>query len=188
MEPYVPLTALWLPILLSAVFVFVASSIMHMVLPYHKSDYQKLPDEDKVRDVLRSVSVQRGLYMFPHCSHEQMKSPETAAKFKQGPVGTLTILPSAPPNMGKYLGLWFAFCLVVGVFAAYLAGRTLAPGTHYLQVFRVAGTAAFLAYGVGNLANGIWKGLPWSVVIKEVIDGLVFALLTGGTFGWRWPH
>jgi len=32
----VPLTSLWAPILLSAVIVFVASSIMHMVLPFHR--------------------------------------------------------------------------------------------------------------------------------------------------------
>src|SRR6266851_8791731 len=43
----VSLSALWLPIVLSAVIVFVASSIMYMLLPYHRSDYRKLPEEDK---------------------------------------------------------------------------------------------------------------------------------------------
>ena len=165
----VPLTALWLPIVLSAVIVFVASSIMHMVLPYHKSDYHPLPNEDNARAALRGLRP--GLYMMPFCSHEKMKSPEIQAKFQEGPVGHLTILPSGPPNM-----------------PAYLAGRTLAPGTHYLQVFRVAGTAAFMAYGLGNLSYAIWKGMPIGVVMKEVFDGLVFGLLTGGTFGWLWPR
>jgi hypothetical protein len=50
------------------------------------------------------------------------------------------------------------------------------------------GTAAFLAYGLANLSNSIWKGQTWSMTIKEVIDGLVFALLTAGTFGWLWPR
>ena len=35
----VGLAALWLPILLSAVIVFVASSLIHMVSGWHKSDY-----------------------------------------------------------------------------------------------------------------------------------------------------
>lgn len=182
---YVGLGVLWLPIVLSAVIVFVASSIMHMVLPYHKSDYKKLPDEDAAAAALRGVPP--GQYIIPFCTHDRMRSPEVVEKFKTGPVGTVLLRAPGPINMGKFLGLWFAFCLVVGVFAAYLSGRTLAPGTDYLQVFRVAGATSFMAYGVGNLANGIWKGEPWGVVAKEVIDGLVYAGLTGGTFGWLWP-
>jgi hypothetical protein len=109
-------------------------------------------------------------------------------KYKQGPVGLMTVVPNGPPAMPKFLGLWFAYCLIVGFFVAYLTGHTVAPGAHYLAVFRVVGTAAFLAYGLGNLSNGIWKGQPWSIVIKEVIDGLVYASLTAGTFGWLWPR
>jgi hypothetical protein len=184
----VPLTALWLPILLSAVIVFVASSIMHMVLPYHRSDYKPLPDEDRVLAALRAAGLQRGLYHFPFCTHKDMKSPAMTEKYKQGPVGLMTVIPNGPPAMPKFLGLWFAYCLIVGFFVAYLTGHTVAPGAHYLAVFRVVGTAAFLAYGLGNLSNGIWKGQPWSMVIKEVIDGLVYASLTAGTFGWLWPR
>jgi hypothetical protein len=184
----VPISALWLPILLSAVIVFVASSIMHMLLPYHKSDYQQLPEEDKLLSTLRSANLKRGLYVFPFCSHKEMKSPAVQEKYKQGPVGMMTILPSGPPNMPKYLIQWFVYCLVVSFFVAYLTGHTVAPNTHYLAVFRVAGTAAFLAYGLGCLSNGIWKGQPWSNTMKEVIDGLIYGLLTAGTFGWLWPH
>jgi hypothetical protein len=184
----VPLSALWLPILLSAVIVFVASSIMHMLLPYHKSDYQQLPDEDKLLATLRAANLKRGLYVFPFCNHKEMKSPAVQEKYKQGPVGMLTIIPSGPPNMPNYLVKWFLYCVVIGFFVAYLTGHTVAPNTHYLAVFRVAGTAAFLAYGLGCLSNGIWKGQPWNITIKEVIDGLVYALLTAGTFGWLWPH
>lgn len=184
----VPLTALWLPILLAAIIVFVASSIMHMLLPYHRSDYNKLPDEDKVCAAIRNAGVKRGLYMFPHCTHQNMKSPETIEKFKQGPVGMMTIFPSGPPAMPKFMGLWFVYCLIIGFFVAYLTGRTLPPGARYLAVHRVAGCTAFMAYGLGHLSNGIWKGQPWSVTIKEVIDGLIYGLLTGGTFGWLWPR
>jgi hypothetical protein len=184
----VPIAALWLPILLAAVIVFVASSIMHMVLPYHRSDYKQLPEEDKILAAMRTAGVKRGLYMFPHCTHKDMKSPETMGKFKQGPVGMLTLFPGGPPAMPKFLGMWFVYCLIIGVFAAYLTGRTLHPGASYLAVHRVAGCAAFMAYGLGNLANGIWKGQPWRVVLKEVIDGLIYGSLTGSTFGWLWPR
>jgi hypothetical protein len=99
----------------------------------------------------------------------------------------MIVFPSGPPNMPKYLATWFVYCVVVGIFTAYLTGRTTSSGTVYLGVFRVAGTVAFMAYGVGQLVNGIWRGMPWSTVIKEVFDGLVYSLLTAGTFGWLWP-
>jgi hypothetical protein len=182
------LAALWLPILLSAVFVFVASSIMHMVLPYHRNDYRQIPDEDKVLAALRGAGLTRGLYVFPFCTHKDMKSPALVEKQKQGPVGFMTIMPSGPPAMPKFLIPWFGYCLVIDFFVAYLTFHAVAPGANYRVVFRIAGTAAFLAYGVGQLSNGIWKGQTWSVTFKEVVDGLVYALLTAGTFGWLWPR
>lgn len=182
------LMALWLPIIVAAVVVFVASSIMHMVLPYHKGDYKQLPEEDKVLAMLRAGGLKPGQYIFPHGTHQNMKTVEMQEKFKQGPVGIMFVRPSGAVAMGKFLGMWFAFCVVIGVFVAYLTGHTVAPGESYLKVFRVAGTAGFLAYGLGNLSNGIWKGQPWSVTIKEVIDGLIYGSLTAGVFGWLWPR
>ncbi len=182
------LAALWLPILLSAVFVFIASSVMHMLLPYHRSDYSQLPDEDKVLSALRTVPLKRGLYVFPYCTHQNMKSPAIVEKYNQGPVGFLNILPSGPPAMPKFLIQWFLYCLLIGFFVAYLAAHTIATGANYLVVFRVVGTAAFLPYGVGQVSNGIWKGQKWSAAAKEIADGLVYALLTAGTFGWLWPR
>src|SRR5262245_63134718 len=135
MTEFVPVHALWLPILLSAVIVFVASSIIHMALPIHKSDYRKLPDEDKVLDALRSAGVTPGRwYIFPFCTHKEMKSPEVLEKFKRGPVGSLTIRPSGAPAMGKFLGQWFLYCIVVSILVAYLTGRTRVAGTPYLEV------------------------------------------------------
>jgi len=184
----VPLTALLLPILLAAIIVFVASSLIHMLLKYHQSDYKQLPEEDKVLAALRPAGLQKGLYVFPFTTHKDMKTPAIQEKYKQGPVGFMTIYPSAPPAMGKFMGLWFAYCLLIGIFVAYLTGRTVAPGTHYPAVFRVAGSVAFMSYGLGPLVNGIWKGQPWSMVFKESFDGLIYALLTAGTFGWLWPR
>lgn len=185
----VPITALWLPILLSAVIVFVASSILHMVLPYHKSDYRKLPEEDRVVDALRAAGVTPGpAYHFPHTTHKEMKSPEVVEKFKRGPIGLLTVIPSGAPAMGKYLGLWFVYCVMIGFLVAYMTGRTRLPGAQYLEVFRVAGTTAFIAYGLGQIQDSIWKGQTWGVTAKHVFDGLLYALLTAGTFGWLWPR
>ena len=182
----VSLTALLLPILLSAVIVFVASSVIHMVLKYHASDYRQLPEEDRLLGAMRPAGLTPGLYHFPFCTHKDMNTPAMQEKYKQGPVGFMTVYPSGPVAMPKFLGMWFAYCLLVGFFVAYLTGRTVMPG--YLGVFRVAGTAAFLAFGLGPLVNGIWKGQPWSMVLKEAFDGLVYSLLTAGTFGWLWPR
>jgi hypothetical protein len=185
----VPITALWLPILLSAVIVFVASSILHMVLPFHKSDYRKLPEEDRVLDALRATGVTPGrTYHFPYTTHKEMKSPEAMEKLKRGPIGLLTVIPSGPPAMGKYLGLWFVYCVVVSIFVACLTGRTQAPGAQYMEVFRVAGATAFLAYGFAQVQDSIWKGQTWGVTAKHAFDGLIYALLTAGTFGWLWPR
>ncbi len=182
----VALSALWLAILLSAVIVFVASSIMHMLLPYHRSDYHQLPEEDKVRAALRGLP--QGLYIFPFTNHKDMKSPAMVEKYKEGPVGMMSVAPNGPPAMPRFLGQWFAYCLLISFFTAYLTGHTVPSGVNYLAVFRVAGTAAFMAYGFGSISNAIWKGQPWAMTIKEVFDGLVYGLLTAGTFGWLWPR
>lgn len=182
------LAALWLPIILSAVIIFVASSIVHMALPYHRSDYGKLPDEDKVRDAFRSTDLQRGLYIFPYSTHKEMNSPAVIEKYNQGPVGMMIVFPTGRPFLPKFLIQWFVYCLLIAFFVAYLAAHTIAQGTDYLAVFRVVGTAGFLAFSLGPLANVIWKGYPTSFVLKEVVDGLIYALLMAGTFGWLWPR
>lgn len=185
----VPIHALWLPILLSAVIVFIASSIIHMALPIHKSDYRKLPDEEKALDTLRATGVTPGReYRFPFCTPKEMKTPEGIEKMKHGPVGLLVIMPNGAMNMGKFLGQWFVYCVVVSIFSAYLTGRTRPPGTEYLEVFRVAGTTAFLGYSLAQAQNSIWRGVTWGVTLKHMLDGLIFGLLTAGTFGWLWPR
>ena len=177
--------SLWLPIVLSAVIVFIASSIIHMVLGVHNSDYKKLPGEDEIAAAMREQGVAPGYYSLPHAADmKEMGTPEHTEKLQQGPVGLVTVMPSGPPVMAKFLGQWFAFCLVIGVFAAYMVSRTLGAGADYLAVFRVAGTTAFLGYSAAEPIASIWKGQPWSVTMKHVFDGLIYALLTGGVFGW----
>ena len=185
----VPVMSLWLPIVLSAVVVFVASSIIHMVLPYHRGDYKKLPDEDGVLSALRKFAVRPGDYLFPKPDGPKaMKDPAFLEKWSKGPVGMMTIMKSAEkPSMGKPLGFWFLYCVVVGIFAAYIAGRALQPGAPYFSVVRFAGATAFVSYALGLWQNTIWYGRAWTTTLKSNIDGLIYALLTGGVFGWLWP-
>ncbi|MBI2214491.1 MAG: hypothetical protein HYU52_12665 [Acidobacteria bacterium] len=185
----VTLASLWLPILLSGVAVFIVSSIIHMALPIHKSDYAKMPDEDKVLDAMRAAGVGQGAYMFPHCgSHKELDSPETKAKMAQGPIGIMFVMPKGGPGMGKCLALWFVYSLFISFMSAYLASAFLESGTHYLAVFRHVGTTAFMAYGIGQISDSIWKAQPWSSTIKNVLDGLLYGLVTAGVFGWLWPR
>ena len=183
------LAALWLPILLSSVFVFLASWIIHMLPLWHKNDYPKMPNEERVMDALRPLAIPPGEYMVPRCSsHKEMKSPEFIEKLKKGPVMMLSVWPNEPPSMGKSLVLWFLYVVVVGIFAAYVAGRALPIGAAYLHVFRFAGVAAFLGYSVALWQTSIWYRRPWSITAKMTFDGLIYALLTAGTFGWLWPR
>jgi len=185
----VAIASLWVPILLSAVLVFVVSSLVHMVFQYHKPDYRAFPDEDKVTDAMRGQSLTPGKYVFPHCPDmKAMASPDMIAKYVRGPVGYAMIIPSGAPAMGKLLGLWFGYCVLVGLFVAYVAGHTVAPGAHYLAVFRVTGTVAFMAYGLSQIEALIWKGEPLGSVWKYAFDGLLYSLVTAGAFGWLWPR
>ena len=184
----VPVMSLWLPIVVAAAIVFVASSIIHMVLPYHKGDVKTLPKQDEIMDALRPFNIVPGDYVLPHChSMKEMNAAEFQAKLKKGPVAIMTVMPSGPMSMGSSLTQWFVYCLVVGVFAAYIAGRALEPGAHYLEAFRFAGATAFVGYGLALPQSSIWWHKSWGTTIKSMFDALVYGLLTGGTFGWLWP-
>jgi hypothetical protein len=184
----VPLMSLWMPILLSAVIVFVVSSVIHMVLPYHKGDLKKLPNEAETMAALRKFNIPPGDYMMPApSSSKDMGSPEFLEKRNAGPVALMTVLPSGPVSMGGSLAKWFVYLVVVGIFAAYVAGRALGPGADSLSVFRFAGVTAFAAYGLALWQGTIWYGRSWTTTLKSTFDALVYALFTAGTFGWLWP-
>ena len=184
----VTVLSLWLPIVVAAVLVFVASSVIHMFLGYHAGDYTPLPGEESVGAAIRAANVPPGDYAMPYAgSMKAMGSPEFMEKMNAGPVATLTVRRSGPANMGRQLGLWFLFIVVVTIFAAYLASRAVGPGAAYGEVFRFAGTTAFAAYALGTWSESIWYGRKWSTTLKNTLDGLIYALLTGGVFGWMWP-
>lgn len=184
----VPITSLWLPILLSAVFVFIASSIIHMALKYHNSDFKKVPDEGKVLEWFRNAAIPPGEYLMPRTeSMKEMNSPEFQEKVAKYPGVMMTIWPGGRPSLGKSLTLWFLYSIVIGIFAAYVAGRALGPGAPYLSVFRFVGVTAFACYTMAEWHEWIWFKRSTGRVLKNTFDGLVYALITAGTFGWLWP-
>lgn len=183
------LGVLWLPILVSAVVVFAVSSAIHMALPWHKNDYRKAPREDDVMDALRPLAIPPGDYMVPLPSNmAEMRSLEFKEKFKKGPVLVLTVMPNGSTSMVKSLVLWFVYIAVVGVFAAYVAGRALGAGAEYRRVFRFSGATAFIGYSVALWQMSIWYHRSWVTTIKATVDGLVYAALTAAVFGWLWPR
>jgi len=185
----VPVLSLLIPIALSAVFVFIASSIIHMATPWHKHDLMKLPNEDAVMNALRPLNLLPGNYGIPKAdSMKDMQTPEFQAKVKAGPVGFMTIKAGWNFNMGGTLFQWFLYSLLVSVFAGYISGVAFGPGTEYLRIMQVAGCVAFVGYAMAQMHESIWWGRRWSWTIRNMLDGLLYGLLTGGTFGWLWPR
>ncbi len=183
-----PFGSLWLPVLVATVAVWLASSILHMALKYHKADYKKLPDEDAVAAALGKDAPAPGVYVLPYCADpSQMKEPAIAARYEKGPVAMLTVVRNGPPALGKYLLQWLAFCLLVSFVVGYIARHTLQPGGDLLNVMRITGAAAFLGYGCGYLTDSIWRGAPWSNSLRGLADAAVYALVTGLVFRFLWP-
>lgn len=184
----VALLSLWLPILLSAVAVFVVSSVIHMMLGYHAGDIRPVPAEDEFMETLRRLDLPPDDYAVPHASSmEAMKDPDYLQKLERGPVVFMTVLPGRDASMARTLAAWFGYAVVVSIVAGYITSRALAPGADYLEVFRFAGATAFFAYALGGWPESIWWGRKWSTTLKNTFDGLLYGLVTGGMFGWLWP-
>jgi hypothetical protein len=187
-EEAMSLASLWLPVLLSAVLVFLASSIIHMALPWHHGDYRKVPQEGPFMDAVRPLAIEPGDYMVPRAgAMSEMRTPEFKDKLNKGPVMMMTVMPSGPFSMRSNLAMWFVYCVVVGFFAAYVDCSTIPAGAPYLKVFRITGTVAFVGYALALCQFSIWYRRSWGTTIRYLIDGLVYGLLTAGTFGWLWP-
>ena len=181
-------TTLWLPILLSAIAVFVLSFLMHMILPWHKSDYPPLPNEDATLDALRSLAIPQGEYMAPRPANPQaMRSPEFVERMKRGPVFILNIMPTGNMSMGKPLGLWFVYSLIVSFFAGHITQVAAAPTADHSVIFHTAGLIAFMGYSFALWQMSIWYHRPWMTTLKQTVDGFIYGAATGLIFGWLWP-
>ncbi|MEP6482990.1 MAG: hypothetical protein ABJB01_00985 [Rudaea sp.] len=180
---------LWLPILLSAVFVFIASSILNMVLSFwHRPDYRGFGNEDEVLAALRKGMTGPGMYMAPYCTPEHMKDPDIQQKFATGPLVNAAIKAGGTMSIGKSLLQWFVFCLGVSLLCALITVHSLPVGAPFSQVFCVIGIAALLGHAAGPFPNAIWWSHPWVTSFKHVIDGVLYALIVAATFAWLWPH
>lgn len=183
------LLSLWLPILLSAVVVFVISSLVHMLFKWHASDYGSFSNEDAIRDAMRAGNPAPGRYVVPFCKEmKEMGSEAMLKKYREGPVGHITLLPNGAPNMGKHLGLWFLWCLVTAAVAAYLAGRLFGlDHAHACGAAKLVGAVTFIAHGFGTVTESIWMGRPWSSSAKHLLDAALYAVGSGLVFCWLWP-
>jgi hypothetical protein len=174
---------LWLPIVVSAAVVYIAGAAIWMVMPWHKTEWKKTPAEEAVREALKGCPP--GMYTVPNVRDSaDYKRPEVQQKFVDGPQAFITVVPSGLPRMGGKLVMMFVYNLLVATLCAYMVSRTLPPGADYLAIFRISGTVAFIAYGMAYIQESIWFGRQWSSTLMTFADALIYALLTGGLFGW----
>jgi hypothetical protein len=183
----IPLSHLWLPILVSAVAVFVTSALLHMLFTYHNSDYRKFSNEDEVRAAINKGGATAGQYILPYAMGAQFKDAAVQQKMKEGPTGFVLLRKPSGPEMGPNLMQWFVLTLVLSSLVAYVAALALAPGADHMAVFRVAAVTALLAYGGAVGQESIWRAVPWAAGVKAILDAVVFALVTGGLFAVTWP-
>lgn len=180
---------LWLPVLAAAIFVFVASSLIHMVFKWHNSDYRKLANEDEVRATVRAGSPAPGQYVIPHCTDmKEMQSEALQDKFREGPVALLTVKPNRLPSMGPTLGTWYLLNLAVALVAALVSLHAFGLNADAAcRAGCLGGILTFMSYGIGSVSNGIWMGRPWSAVAKDLLDAAIYGAVTGLAFCWLWP-
>ncbi len=184
----VALASLWLPVLVSAVFVFIASMIVHMIPGWHQDDMRGVPNEDDVMATLRSANLQPGEYRFPFGrTTAEMTTPGFVEKMKMGPVGTMTIRPNGELNMGKLMGFWFLYTLIVGAIAAGVTCHFMGAGSPYRGVFHLSAVIVFCCYSMAHWQNWIWWGKSTRYTLTYTVDGVLFAIVTGATLGWLWP-
>jgi len=183
-----PFMSLLLPIAVSTIAVFVLSMIIHMS-PWHHGDYVRLPDEDGVMSALRPFNIPPNDYMVPHPgSGEYMKSPEYDAKQNAGPVMVVTVIPAGPWKMGKLMGLWLLYIVVVVASVACVVGTIVPPGGSRHAVLHHVGVISFLVHAMGAVPLSIWYQRKWSTTFRYAVDSLLFALATGAIFMWLWPR
>ncbi len=188
----VSLGALWLPILLSAVLLFIASALVWTTFKWHDGDWKQLGPSNELQEAIRKVGLAPGQYVFPE--GERKAADKAAAKkaweerYAKGPVGVVYAGTPGPMSMGKQLGQMVVYFLVVSFFVAYVAAHALPRGAAYLKVFQVVGATSFLAYSAGQVVDSIWFFRSWRTTWLNVVDALIYCGLTAGTFGWLWPR
>ena len=184
----VTLPQLWLPILLSGVLAWLASSLVHILLKFHNRDYQMLANEDAVAAAIRAGKPDKGIHALPYCTDmKQMGDPDMQRRFAEGPVAFVTIFDDGLPAMGKLMVQQFAYFVIGALLIGYCATLALPAGAPYLAVLQFVSATGFLAYGWATIPYSIWYGHPWPVTLRFLLDALIYGFVTAGTFGWLWP-
>lgn len=181
------LLALWLPIVLSAVFCFIAAAVIWMLGPHHRHEWKSLPAGEQIQGLLRSAGVQPGGYLMPYAfDQKRAKDPAYMEPLMAGPLATV-YMRAGGWNMGRTMSLQFIFMLVVSVFVAHQARNASEWGDSFVWVFHDAAITAFIAYFMAAIPDSLWWGRPWNSLLRQLVDALVYAAITGATFGWLWP-
>jgi hypothetical protein len=182
------LAQLWLPIVVSAVVVFILSAATHMALPWRKKEWGRFAGQDALQASITGLAP--GQYSFPVCPDpkEPAMGKEWMARWEKGPSGWLVVAAPGPMTMGKMLAQTFLVYLAVSFLVAYVASLSLGPTTPALTIVRVTSTVGLLAHGVGTIFNSIWYHRPWRVYAMDLFDAVVYAFAMAGVFGWLWPR
>jgi len=180
---------LWLPILVATALCFAASAVIWVLGPHHRTEWKAPPGQDAIMEALRQGNAKAGSYMFPHADRADKAAFEAAMKrWAEGPSGVLYIFPRGPMNMGARLVQQLIYFLVISFFLAYVGHHAGLDGQTYLKVFQVIGAVGFMTYGLGIIPESIWFARPWRNFFMGACDGLIYALLSAGAFGWLWPR
>lgn len=174
---------LWLPIVVASLVCFFMSAAIWVLFKWHNADYRKLEREEAVGAALKGAAP--GYYLLPYAVDQaETANPEVRKRFEDGPVAYITVAPNGMPSMPPKMIAMIVYFAIVSSFCAYMVTRTLAPGADYLAVFQVAGTVAFVANSLALIPESIWFNRPWSITLKNALDAVIYAGLTGGIFGW----
>lgn len=176
---------LWLAIGLSAFATWVWSFLAWTMLPLHRKDWSKLPDEDGVMKAIRDLKISPGVYIFPSMDHS-CKDPAIKAKWEAGPMGLLNVW-RPKPNMIANLLATLGVMLSVSILVGYLASAAIPAGASFGRVMQVTGTAGILGYTFAFLPNMIWFQASTRAKITFVLDGIIMGLITGAVIAAMWP-
>jgi hypothetical protein len=183
------LGALWLPIIVAAIALFIASALAWVLLPHHKGEWRRLSNENEFMETLGKGNPAPGLYAFPYAmDQKQAELPELKAKMAKGPIGYVTLRTPGAVSMAPMMAQSFVFYLIVTLFIAYVAYHAIPARAPYLQVFRVTGTMALMSFAFASVPESIWFARPWKSFALQLVDSVVYALLVAGIFGSLWPR
>jgi len=119
---------------------------------------------------------------------KEMASDAMKQKHAEGPNAVVVFGPTGQPNMGKHLGLWFLWSLVIATVAGFLAARLVGPGSGpTLGAAKLVGAITFIAHGFGTVQESIWMYRSWKSSATYFLDATLYAIGSAAVFYWLWP-